>query len=365
MSLLKTERFTPRVGLALLVLVGCSESSSAPDVAIDGGDSCTPATSAVDVLFVVEDYALPSAQQAMGVETPHFLEGLRTTGFDDIRVGVVTTDMGVGGHAWFTCNEPFFGDDGVLRQAADHGRCEEAFPRFLEFGDDASAFEADMMCLLAQGTNGCGFEQPLEAMLKALSPSNAVDAAGEPLRFFEGTTGHGDGANAGFLRPDAVLLVVVLMTEDDCSFSDPGLFDVGDPRFEETVDRCWDHPSALHPVSRYVDGLLALREHPSRIVYAPIAGVPVELVHSGFVTILDDPRMSGTPDPEEPHRISNACNAPGVGASLPARRLISVARDLAARGAHGVIGSACQQSYETPVDDILAALSAAREATCE
>ncbi|HEV3485648.1 MAG TPA: hypothetical protein VG106_09590, partial [Vicinamibacterales bacterium] len=54
------------------------------------------------------------------------------------------------------------------------------------------------------GTGGCGFEQQLEAVLKALSPASptAWTAAGYVApTFFAGSTGHALGANAGFVRP--------------------------------------------------------------------------------------------------------------------------------------------------------------------
>ena len=47
-----------------------------------------------------------------------------------------------------------------------------------------------------------GFEQQLEATLKAVTPSTAA------TRFFGDTTGHADGANAGFRREGAVLAIV-------------------------------------------------------------------------------------------------------------------------------------------------------------
>jgi hypothetical protein len=55
------------------------------------------------------------------------------------------------------------------------------------------------------GSGGCGFEQPLAAMRAALDPANT--------------------ANAGFLRPEAILGVVFVTDEDDCSAKDASLFD--------------------------------------------------------------------------------------------------------------------------------------------
>ena len=65
-------------------------------------------------------------------------------------------------------------------------------------------------CIAALGESGCGFEQPLAAI------SRALGADGRPP----------PAENQGFLRPDAYLLVVLLSNEDDCSVpSGSPLFD--------------------------------------------------------------------------------------------------------------------------------------------
>ena len=65
-------------------------------------------------------------------------------------------------------------------------------------------------CIAAAGNNGCGFEQPLASVARALG------ADGRPM----------PAENQGFLRQDALLLIVLLTDEDDCSVP-PGsaLFD--------------------------------------------------------------------------------------------------------------------------------------------
>jgi hypothetical protein len=68
-------------------------------------------------------------------------------------------------------------------------------------GDLASQFA----CMVQLGTQGCAFEQHLEAMRRALSVDNA--------------------ANAGFVRDTAALAVVIVADEDDCSAADRAVFD--------------------------------------------------------------------------------------------------------------------------------------------
>src|SRR5206468_1737842 len=65
-------------------------------------------------------------------------------------------------------------------------------------GTLASTFSA----VASVGTAGCGFEQTLEAVQRALANTTA---------------------NAGFLRPNANLAVVILSDEDDCSLEHASL----------------------------------------------------------------------------------------------------------------------------------------------
>jgi hypothetical protein len=133
-------------------------------------------------------------------------------------------------------------------------------------------------CIASLGTQGCGFEQPLEAMYKAL----------------DSETAH----NRGFLRESALLAVVFIGDEDDCSSSTQELFDPSDTAVESlgplTSFRCFeygvtcDQPSRdlgihtgclpredeqalLHPVSRYITFLSSLKD-PLMLVVSAIAG---------------------------------------------------------------------------------------------
>src|SRR5262249_23855027 len=63
-------------------------------------------------------------------------------------------------------------------------------------------------CIGRLGVDGCGYEQHLEGMKRALDGSRPE--------------------NAGFLRDNAYLAVVILADEDDCSAKDTKVFDSGD-----------------------------------------------------------------------------------------------------------------------------------------
>lgn len=67
------------------------------------------------------------------------------------------------------------------------------------------------------GSTGCGFEQPLGAMRAALEANPE---------------------NAGFVRPDATLAVILLTDEDDCSARDAVLFGPDTPDNPQQSFRC-------------------------------------------------------------------------------------------------------------------------------
>jgi hypothetical protein len=207
---------------ALLVptlLAACGEPQ--PDLA-DAGvqpDAATttrvetrsvPLATALDVLFVVDNSSsMIEEQQALIAGFPDFIEVLENLdgGLPDIHIGVVSTDVGAGPFSDPSC--PLSGDDGVLR--VPDSRCgittDERFLRSAPVTDDrATNFGGSLTeafgCMAALSVTGCGFEQPLKALRRTLE----------------------SGANEGFRRPGALLAIVFLTDEDDCSAMDDGLY---------------------------------------------------------------------------------------------------------------------------------------------
>lgn len=387
--------------------VGCFESSitlrpacgataeeSNISIALAGS---TPANK-VDLLLVIDDSgSMAQEQQSVADQFPRLARILATGDRDldgvadfapvsDLHIGVVTTDMGVGGFegiptcgAGTTAGGAMFGDDGILVTRGNTGvdGCMASYPAFLQFrpGDhptdlpDALAqFGADGSCVVQPGTSGCGFEQPLEAALKALTPSSNTGTL-----FFGPSLGHGDVENDGFLRADSVLAIVVVTDEEDCSV-DPAHSDV----FDQTSSvytgdlnlRCFNFPEVASPTQRYVDGFRALRPGDSgRLVFALIAGIPQALVADpntiDYDAILAAPEMQEIIRADGPgagHQLSPSCTAPaGRGEAFPPRRLVAVARDL---GATSTIASICQTDFGPVLDNIITAISNATLQAC-
>ena len=280
----------------------------------------------------------------------------------DLHIGVVTTDLGADAFTVPTCASGR-GDDGILRTVGSPAiaGCAPSYPSFLTFnsGDEVDALAADFTCVGTVGTGGCGFEQPLEAALEALAVSRptayTLPTYEPPL--FAGRPGHGDSRNAGFVRTGSLLAVLVVSDEEDCSLADRTLLDPVSPTYGgvETNLRCFAFPEALHPVARYVDGLLALRaRRPDQLAFALLAGVPPDLSRplpsrEDLDVLLEDPRMQERVDPEMHSRVASSCTGPG-GAAFPPRRMVRVAQSLGQ--GRSTVQSICDDDYAAQAEAI-------------
>ena len=172
-----------------------------------------------DVLLVVDSSAsMAGKQERLGAALQGSLPLLSAWG--SVHLAVVTTDLGAGGSAPAGCRPG--GDDAALSPvgAAAAPGCpgvsDGADYLSIDFTTGASNVAggdlgAALGCLPRVGTAGCAFEQPLEAAFRALSRRGAGGAL----------------AKGGFLRDDAVLVLVFVTDEDDCST--PGETDLFDP----------------------------------------------------------------------------------------------------------------------------------------
>ncbi len=346
-------------------------------------DVATLPTNKVDLLLMIDNSnSMAEEQAAISRELPLLIRALTTGDIDDdgtlefpavrdLHVGVISTDMGSLGYNVPTCTS-ILGDDGAMRNQGNPAlsggpACPATFPAaFFSFigGAPRDRFIRDVQCVAVVGTGGCGFEQPLEAVLKALTPSTAATR-------FLGTSetgptlGQGDRANAGFLRDDSVLAVVVLTDEEDCSVLDPRIFQVeGGPYNVELNIRCSQYPEAQQPVSRYSQGLRALRaSHPNRFVFSAIVGVPAQLLPRAgeaidYAAILNDPAMEHRIDPASmfPNRfLIPSCQTASGAASAP-RRIVELTRDL---GSNGTLHSICTDSYREATTTLVTKIATA------
>jgi hypothetical protein len=145
-------------------------------------------------------------QQSLVNSFPGFVEGMRQQlqVAESYRVGVITTDKYE--HHAPPCSEVFGAfvqqTGGANSSNRDCGPFSTDF-RYMTQVDD---LESRFGCVAKVGTTGSGDERPAEAMLTALSPDLQRVGA----------------CNEGFLREDALLVVVIITDEEDSK-------SVGDP----------------------------------------------------------------------------------------------------------------------------------------
>jgi hypothetical protein len=257
----------------------------------------------IDLLFLIDDSpSMADKQTNLANNFPKFIDVLSTIpgGLPNVQIGVVTSDLGtrsantgtpgpsVGGTARGSCSG--LGKDGALQLTGvmTNGQpfladTQPADPLAMRVRNYSGSLTTAFAQMAQVGSSGCGFEQHLEAIRVALQPSNT--------------------ANAGFLRPDAYLAVIIIADEDDCSLADSALL-TGDTSIlgPQISFRCTQqgvlcnqggstiaamaqvgtktqcHPNDdsayLTKVSEYAKFLKGLKSDPSKVIVAGIVGNP-------------------------------------------------------------------------------------------
>ncbi|MBK9036535.1 MAG: VWA domain-containing protein [Myxococcales bacterium] len=168
----------------------------------DDGGTVDDGCAKIDILFVIDNSGSMAQEQAnRAANFPQFISVIEQSGLD-YRVAVTTTGMD---YAYTQEAIPGFplpmsqdgGDNGAMLRP---GGC--TLPRrWIELGDPDPA--TLFACAANVGTSGPSDEMPLAAMRAAFDERIA------------------DGTNAGFRREDALLAVVILTDENDCSYEQP------------------------------------------------------------------------------------------------------------------------------------------------
>jgi len=190
-------------------------------IGFDAGPGATfRPTRDVDLLFMIDNTSGTSLLQNNLLRNfPSFTEALSSLsgGFlPNLHIAVVTSDMGAGDGSIASCAAD--GGDAGIFQSTARGTCTstnlDPGATFISDVDGVKNYTGNIndvfTCIASVGNSGCGFEQPLASVARALG------ADGRPP----------PAENQGFLRQDALLFIVLLMNEDDCSVP-PGsaLFD--------------------------------------------------------------------------------------------------------------------------------------------
>jgi hypothetical protein len=308
MRMVSRSFFLPVLVLGLPVLAGCPNRDVS---AVDPNQSKEQQKEIqvslnrdIDILFMIDDSgSMRQEQESLANNFPRFIEVLESIegGLPNIHLGVISSNVGTGpsGGGGDACSGN--GDNGILqidgeKTSTGHVGCpaltdssrfikdiapDEENPATRQFnytGDLATQFS----CMAKLGTRGCGFEQHLESMKRALSNTNE---------------------NAGFLRDDAFLAVIFVQDEDDCSTTTEGrdMFDGSQddreaPLGELSSFRCFEFGTTCEPAnerdfgprdnctpgdddtdymestSAYVDFIKGTKSDPSKVIVAGIMG---------------------------------------------------------------------------------------------
>lgn len=321
----------------------------------------------IDLLFMIDDSPSTLDKQTnLKSSFPAFINELDALpgGLPNVHIGVVTSDLGTQGSLDAQPGPGIGSGPGSCSGNGKAGNLQTNGTTLVQgnfisdikntdgtrtlnyTGTLASAFSA----IASVGSNGCGFEQPIEAMKRALN---------------------NNPANAGFLRPNATLALIMLTDEDDCSVAHSTLmstdtstlgplnsfrctrFGVTCASGGTTTDemnqigvkgQCQSNESGtyLTQVGPYEQFFKGLKADPNSVMFAAIAGPPTP-----FEVELRAPPGGGTAIPALTHSCQYTGSA-GTEVADPAVRITQ----LAGTFARNTAGTVCQQDLSAPLVDI-------------
>jgi len=350
----------------------CTRTTVGENIRVEGIDS-------LDLLFLIDSSpTMVEEQAAIRAQIPRLVQiltsgdlqagttnpGVGVMDFQPVasmHLGVITQDGGGLGRAGAGICPSQAGDDGLLsmpeatsRRVASPGCPATGLPLFLDFQrgvTDVPTLISQFTCQTELGTGGCGFEQDLEMIMKAVADPAYVPPTGP---YLSGTPSHGGtGENAGFLRANSVLAVVIVTDEDDGSVSNADIFD---PNIAFTPNdlnvRVPFNTDYQQPIQRYIDALRVVEPIAEQLIVISIVGVPTDLVNdvangegsSNLTAVLADPRMTNAVSPASPSYLVAACSS-ASGEAYPARRIVEFTQQVG-----GVVQSICQTDFGPAID---------------
>lgn len=191
---------------AILSVVACDKGSTSYSLLEDGSSfqqNSSPVNTKVDVLWVIDNSgSMQSSQNNLAANFPTFINSFVSKGYD-FQLGVTTTDAFLARPEWtFYYNmvpKPSYYEGGTQAQKA---RFRDGVPGnhsgFFLLTPSTPNLAANFVTNVTQGVDGAGDERSLQSMETALLSQ----------------------LNAGFIRQNSFLSVIILTDEDD--FSHPG-----------------------------------------------------------------------------------------------------------------------------------------------
>ncbi|HZL17090.1 MAG TPA: hypothetical protein VFG23_05030 [Polyangia bacterium] len=201
------------VSLFVVPLVACVPEGGEHTQSRSGAVSSDPGN--LDILIMVDNSSsMTQLQMKMLAQDPGFMTVLENlpNGLPNIHVAVVSSDLGAPSDLQTSIACTATGDGGLF-QSTPRGTCTDTTltpgATFISNVDGQANYTGSLQdvfgCIAQLGESGCGFEHQLASVARALG----ADGSPAPT------------ANAGFLRDDAELAIVLLTNEDDCSATPP------------------------------------------------------------------------------------------------------------------------------------------------
>jgi hypothetical protein len=344
----------------------------------------------LDLLFMIDDSAsMQPLQSRLAKNLPVLVQRLTALpgGLPDIHIAVVSSSSQAGDLTSVEACAPGNVPNGSFRHAfnptgiANHPECAGLTLDGTFIKAEAGAppnftgrIEDVFSCIALLGQNGCGFEQQFGSIVRALDPQQALPE------------------NAGFLRADAYLGVVMLTNEDDCSTeAGTSLFDEvsatsAGPRGRLVSYRCTEfgilcggqrppHTLPAHTTQQetscvpaddqgdliktidFETFLLGLKHgNRSKLLVAAISGPPAPFAVSTYESCSS---IASPTDPTAPGLVPS-CGSDCSGAYAdPGVRVARVVNDLG-----GVLFNVCDDDYGPAMTQIATALGMLLEPEC-
>ncbi len=341
---------------------GICKSNGHPENSDSDTDTVSPVPSlnAVELLFVVDNSNSMEQEQELLATSMYAMINSLLAGVGhadiDLRLGVITSDMGVsyeggvlaGEESWFfdpKCSD--HGDNGVLIGDYSMGM-EGAGALTIAVSDDEITCNgntepmgcpADWACV-HRDMMGNGVCAPINDFTKVecppvtdylgdgryLTPRNRISGAIQFADFIAAgacLTQRGTGGcnieqplaavsaamnssrGQAFLRANAMTVVVMITDEEDCSIADPDWYHVNELGTADINLACGRHPGMMHDVKQLQEDIVAAKSAISgadatgTMMFAAITGVPVGSVCEGRGDQIGDclnvrPNVNGT-----------------------------------------------------------------------
>lgn len=364
----------------IVVFMACHRDFSimhdaSPSGTPDAGDGRTLVVSvrasvnhSIDILFSIDDSpGMLDKQTNLKSHFPAFVNVLNSIegGLPSVHIGVISTDLGTMGTRDAVGGPGVGSGTGSCSGSGKNGNLQTNGTSLVSgsYINDSrnldgtravnytGSLTAAFSAIASLGAAGCGFEQQLESIRRALNNNST---------------------NAGFLRPDALLAVVILTDEDDCSFSHSTLLGSDTStlgplqsfrctRFGVTCSGGGNTPdemnatgtktgcqsneqsSYLEPVETYSTFLKSLKSDTSNVLVGAITGPP-----SAFAVELRSPPGGGTAIPAVAYSCSYFGGTNAQEVADPAVRISQFVRSMARQS----LSTICTRDQSKPLVEL-------------